>query len=77
MSLKTVDRIKAELLCKIEETMEQDGISQGEVARRIGAFRNNVNTVMRKTKVPTVDLLLKMTDAVGLRVDLKIRKLKD
>lgn len=70
-------RLKTELLAKIEETMEQDGISQGEVARRIGALRNNVNKVMRKNTIPTLDLLIKMSDAVGLKVDLKIRKLKD
>ena len=77
MTLKTVTRLKTELLAKIEETMEQDGISQGEVARRIGALRNNVNKVMRKNTIPTLDLLIKMSDAVGLKVDLKIRKLKD
>lgn len=70
------ESLKEELLIVIEKTMEKEGISQGEVARRIGALRNNVNKIVRRKLPVSVDFLLKMAESIGLEVELKIRKLK-
>jgi predicted XRE-type DNA-binding protein len=69
-------RLRQELLTAIEAAMEKDGISQGEIARRIGAQRYNVNKVMRRKLPVTVDFLLKMSESIGLDVEMKIRKPK-
>lgn len=68
-------RLKKQLLGAIEKSMEKDGISQGEVARRIGAQRYNVNKVMRGKFPVTLDFLLKMAESIGLEVEMRVRKL--
>lgn len=71
---QTASRLKQELLEAIEKFMEQEKISQGEIARRIGAQRYNVNKVMRGKFPVTLDFLLKMAESIGLDVELKIKK---
>lgn len=71
---QTVNRLKVELLEAIAKLMEQEGISQSEVARRIGAQRYNINKVMRGKFPVTLDFLLKMAESIGLEVDMKFRK---
>ena len=70
------NRLKKELLDAIEKSMEKEGISQGEIARRIGAQRYNVNKVMRGKFTVTVDFLLKMAESIGLEVEMKVKKPK-
>jgi predicted XRE-type DNA-binding protein len=67
------DKIRDQLFSTIQKTMEKEEISQGEVARRIGAKRYNINKVMRKKSAVSVDFLLKMAESIGLDVELKTR----
>lgn len=67
-------KIREELLMAIEKAMEKDQISQGEVARRIGALRNNINKIMRRKSIVSLDFLVKMAESIGLEVEMKIRK---
>jgi len=67
------DQIREKLFQTVEETMEQKGISQGEVARRIGAERPNINKVMRRKNSVSIDFLLKIAESIGLEVELKTR----
>lgn len=83
MPKKTVDqnfqiaaKLKQEILTAIDRTAESDDISQGEIARRIGAERYNVNKIMRRKMLPSLDFLLKMAEAIGLDVELRIKKAK-
>ena len=69
-------RLKEELLIAIEKEMTAKNISQGEVARRIAALRRNVNQVMGRKKVASLDYLLKIAESIGLDVEMKVRKLK-
>lgn len=73
---KMADALKEELLETIEKAMESTNISQGEVARRIGALRHNINKVMRRKKVTTLDFLIKMAESIGLQVEMKIKRPK-
>ncbi len=68
--------LKKELLSAIEGAMEKEGISQGEVARRIGSQRYNINKVMRGKFPVTLDFLLKMAESIDLEVEMKFRKAK-
>jgi len=67
------EKVKEKLFAAIQRTMENEGISQGEVARRIGAERPNINRLMRGKIPVSVDFLLKIAESIGLDVDLKIR----
>lgn len=54
--------------------MEKDGISQGEVARRIGAARPNINKIMQERDAVSIDYLLRIAECLGLDLELKLRK---
>ncbi len=71
---ETVERLKEELFSVIEKTMEREGISQGEIARRLGAQSYNINKVMRRKFVVTLDFLVKMAESLGLEVSMKTKK---
>jgi plasmid maintenance system antidote protein VapI len=71
---ETVDRLKDELFSVIEVTMEKEGVSQGEVARRLGAQRTNINLAIRGRIPVTLDFLVKMAESLGLKVSLKASK---
>jgi len=77
MTSQTIDRIKADLMERIEKEMEQAGISQGEVARRTGLIRTNVNLLMNKKLPASIEMLVRIAEAVGLTVELKIKRMKD
>lgn len=67
------NRIREKLFSQVQKTMEQEDISQGEVARRIGAARTNINRVMCRKNAVSIDFLLKMAESIGLDVELKTR----
>ena len=67
------DQIRERLFSQVEKAMEQEGISQGEVARRIGAARTNINRVMCRKNAVSIDFLLKMAESIGLEVELRTR----
>jgi plasmid maintenance system antidote protein VapI len=69
-------RLKEELLEIIEKEMITKDISQGEVARRIGALRRNVNQIMGRKKNASIDYMLKIAESIGLDVEMKVRKPK-
>lgn len=70
------EKIKEQLLTTIEKSMKDTNISQGEVARRIGALRRNVNQVLGRKKNASLDYILKMAESIGLDVELKIKRPK-
>ncbi len=70
------DRLKEQLLTSIEKSMEDANISQGEVARRIGALRRNVNQIIGRKKNASIDYILKIAESIGLDVEMKVRKSK-
>ena len=70
------ERLKEELLIAIEKEMAAKDISQGEVARRIGALRRNVNQVIGRKKNASLDYILKMAESIGLDVEMRVKKPK-
>ena len=69
-------KIKRELLEAIVVVMERDGISQAEVARRLGSQHTNINAIFRGRMAASVDVLLKIAEAVGLDVSMTVKRLK-
>ena len=68
------ERIKEDLFSLIEKTMEKDGITQAEVARRTGAQRYNINKVMRRKEAVSIEFLLKIAESLELDLELKTRR---
>jgi predicted XRE-type DNA-binding protein len=77
MKQMTVEQIKTELLERIENEMLTAGISQGEVARRTGILRTNVNHIIRRSHATSIETLVEIAESIGLKVELRIKKLKD
>lgn len=71
-----MERLKAELFSALEKQMESEEISQGEVARRIGALRHNINKVMRGKISPSLDYLVRMAEAAEMDLELKAKRIK-
>lgn len=57
----------------IHKTMETEGITQAEVARRLGAQRYNINKVLRGKSSISLEFLLKIADCLGLEAEIKLR----
>lgn len=74
MNDEHLERLKTKLISEIESEMKKGGVSQAEVARRIGAKRTNINMVIRRSSPVTLDFLVKMATSLGLTVNLKISK---
>jgi transcriptional regulator with XRE-family HTH domain len=70
------DKLLEDLFQAVSKTMKEDGISQAEVARRTGADRTNVNKVLCKRAPTGLLFMLRVADAVGLDVELKVRRKK-
>ncbi|MER2513183.1 MAG: XRE family transcriptional regulator [Nitrosomonas ureae] len=70
------NRLKEQLLSSIEKSMEDANISQGEVARRIGALRRNVNQILGRKKNASLDYILTMAESIGLDVEMRVKKPK-
>ena len=68
------ERIKEDLYFLVEKTMEKDGITQAEVARRIGAQRYNINKVMRRRESVSIEFLLKIAECLGLDLELRTKR---
>jgi len=62
----------------ILKEMKVHGISQAELARKIGLDRTNVNKTLRGTeRGVTIEQLIRLANGVGLDVEVIIKKLKD
>jgi transcriptional regulator with XRE-family HTH domain len=57
---------------ELGKLMEQQGVSQAELARRIGCSRAYVTRVLRSNLNPTLETLTKLAIALGARVSLHL-----
>ncbi len=67
------EMVKDEVFSMIRKTMEKEKVSQGEVARRIGAQRYNVNKIMQEKMPVSLEFLLKIAESLGLEAEIKLR----
>ncbi|MEZ4744007.1 MAG: helix-turn-helix transcriptional regulator [Bdellovibrionota bacterium] len=70
--------IKTKILNEIEKEMKRLGMSQGELGRRMGVERYNINRYLRSYKTPvSFDRIFEMAETVGLDINVTVkRKLK-
>jgi transcriptional regulator with XRE-family HTH domain len=71
---KIVSGLKEDVLNYIEKTMQEEGISQAELARRMDAERININKILKQRVSATLDFLIKMAEHLNLEIEIKIRK---
>jgi transcriptional regulator with XRE-family HTH domain len=76
MKAPLADRVRTSLFKVVKQTMAAEGISQGEVARRIGAARPNINKLMTGRDAASIDYLLKIAESLDLDAELNVKKKK-
>lgn len=67
--------LKREILYKIEAEMKKFGMSQAELGRIVGVERTDINKYLRgKNTSVSLERLIDMAEAVGLEVDIVVKK---
>ena len=61
--------IEARLVSRLKEVRTAAGLTQAELAERIGVSRKTVNTVENGVFVPSTVLALKLAECLELRVE--------
>ncbi|OQW61122.1 MAG: transcriptional regulator [Proteobacteria bacterium HN_bin10] len=68
-------KLRAKLMRVIIDTIAREGLSQAQAAKLLGVTQPRVSDLVRgKTDLFSVDTLVNMLAAAGLRVDLKIAR---
>lgn len=58
-----------ELTNRLRELRARDGLTQAELAARVGVTRKTINTVENRIFVPSTILALKLAEALDVRVE--------
>lgn len=61
------------LICELKEQRTAAGLTQAELAERVGVTRKTINTVENGVFVPSTVLALKLARALGVRVEALFR----
>ena len=62
---------EVELIEKIKKKRKDLGLSQMELAEKVGMKRQYIGALEQGERIPTIKTLVKICDALGLEVDLK------
>lgn len=62
---------------KICIAMEEQGVSQSELARRLGVSRQHISAFMADPGNPTLETMVRMAHALGLSVNITLAALPD
>ena len=68
---------RQKIISQLVETRLEQGISQAELARRIGIQRSNICRLESGTQNPTLDMILKVASGLGKDVSLDLSDKKD
>jgi putative transcriptional regulator len=61
------------LICHLKAARIEAGLTQAELAEKVGVTRKTINTVENGVFVPSTTLALKLARALGLRVEALFR----
>ncbi|MBL8537882.1 MAG: XRE family transcriptional regulator [Hyphomonadaceae bacterium] len=68
-------KLRAKLMRAIIDYLEREGLSQAQAAKLLGVTQPRISDLVRgKADLFSVDTLVNMLSAAGLRVDLKIAR---
>ena len=65
-------RKRQKIISQLVEARLEQGISQAELARRLGIQRSGINRLESGTQNPTLDMILKIASALGKDVSLEL-----
>ena len=65
-------RKRQKIISQLVEVRLEQGISQAELARRLGIQRSGINRLESGTQNPTLDMILKIASALGKDVSLEL-----
>lgn len=71
------DKKRREIIASLTEARLKAGISQSELARMIGTQRSNICRLESGTQNPTLDMILKITQALGKEISLSLEDKED
>lgn len=66
------ERKRQKIISQLVEARLEKGISQAELARRLGVQRSGINRLESGTQNPTLDMILKVASALGKDVSLEL-----
>ncbi|OLF75308.1 transcriptional regulator [Maricaulis sp. W15] len=61
--------MSSELANRLKELRAREGLTQAELAERVGVTRKTINTVENRVFVPSTILALKLAAALGVAVE--------
>ena len=68
-------KLRSELMIALKDHIARAGMSQAQAAQLFGVTQPRVSDLMRgKINLFTLDALVNMATAVGLRIELRVRK---
>jgi len=68
-------KLRSELMLALKRHIEREGISQSEAARIFGVSQPRISNLMHgKINLFSIDMLVNMLTAAGLRVSVRVRK---
>jgi predicted XRE-type DNA-binding protein len=68
-------KLRSELMIEIERHIKREGWTQAKAAKRLGVTQPRISNLTRgKINAFSLDTLIRMAVAAGLRVSMKIRK---
>jgi len=62
---------ETQIMDALRTAAEQGGLSQKEIAEKIGAKQPNVSLYLSSKRLPELATLVKLAEAVGLEVELR------
>lgn len=73
LDASNVDKVKYQLCKKFVSYLQDQNISQAELARRLDVDRSRVNWIVKyKTEHFTIDRLYELLSKLGLNIELKV-----
>jgi predicted XRE-type DNA-binding protein len=68
-------QLRSAMMTRLIAEIEREGLTQAQAAKRMGITQPRVSDLMRgKLHLFSIDMLISLLVSMGLRVDLKVRK---
>ena len=75
MKIRTANTLKKRMAAAVKRELKEKGMTQARLGELVGVAVTHVNNILNgKEKGVSVQRLLDMTNALGLEVDVEIRK---
>jgi transcriptional regulator with XRE-family HTH domain len=73
----TNSTISSDLAAKLKQARKQRGLTQGQLAKRIGADIQRISKYERNILVPTTEIMVKLSEALDVSLDYLLKNGKN